>query len=430
MKGMADLNYKQALDYIHSHKRFGSRLGLERIGELMRRLGNPQEKLRFIHVAGTNGKGSTSVMTAQILRAAGYRTGLTISPFVTDFCERIQIDGLMVSHDEFAEEMTRIQPIADQVEGLTEFELITATAFDMFHRKNCEFVVAEVGLGGRFDATNVIPKPLVSVITPIGLDHTNILGDTIEQIAFEKCGIIKRGVPVVTSPEQDIDALAVLFEQCAKKECTLSQPTLNAAKNVRLSLSGTDFIYEKHALHVPLLGNYQVANALTAIKAAELAVQQCSEGTLSMQSVKEGLATVQFPARMEIVCRNPLTILDGAHNPHGAHALAESLSLLGDRAITAVMGVLADKNSTEVLKVLAPHFQRLICVTPENPRALDSHELAERADKLGLTASAAHSINEAWELASAVAASEHGAVVICGSLYLASQVRNVILNAE
>lgn len=430
MKGMADLNYEQALDYIHSHKRFGSKLGLERIGELMRLLGNPQEKLRFVHVAGTNGKGSTSIMTAAILRAAGYRTGLTVSPFVVDFCERVQIDGSVISHEELSEEITRIQPFADQVEGLTEFELITAAAFDLFHRKNCEIAVAEVGLGGRFDATNMIPKPLVSVITPIGLDHTQILGDTIEQIAFEKCGIIKPGVPVVTSPAQDIDALPVLLEQCAYRGSTLSQPTLNAAEQVRLSLNGTDFVYQGFSMHVPLLGQYQIANALTAMKAAELAVQQCTNQPLSMQAVQEGLAFVRFPARMEIVCRHPLTILDGAHNPQGAKALAESLSLLGKRPITAVMGMLADKNSTDALKLLAPHFRRLICVTPDNPRALDGHELAARADKLGLPASAAHSIEEAWELASAVAASEQGAVVICGSLYLAGQMRNVILNAD
>lgn len=424
------MNYEQALEYIHSHKRFGSKLGLERIGEMMRLLGNPQEKLRVVHVAGTNGKGSTAMMIAAILRAAGYRVGLTISPFVVDFCERIQIDGAMFTHDELAEEITRIQPFADQVAELTEFELITAAAYDSFCRQNCEIVVAEVGLGGRFDATNVIRQPLVSVITSIGLDHTQILGDTIEQIAFEKCGIIKPGVPVVTSPAQDIDALAVLLEQCALKGCTLSQPTLNAAERVHMGLDGTDFTYRDVRLHVPLLGRYQISNALTALKAAELAIEQCTDQPLSMRAVKAGLASVRFPARMEIVCRNPLTILDGAHNPQGAKALAESLSLLAGRPITAVMGVLADKDSTAALKELAPHFRRLICVTPENPRALDGHELAARADGFGLTASAAHTVQEAWELASAVAASEHGAVVICGSLYLAGQMRNVILNAE
>lgn len=424
------MQYQEALNYIHARARFGSRPGLGPIGKMLGLLGNPQEKLRVVHVAGTNGKGSTAAMTAAVLRAAGFKTGLTISPYVVDFCERIQIDGEFISQEDLAEEMTLLQPFADQVEELTEFELITAAAYDYFFRKNCDVVVAEVGLGGRFDATNVIQKPIVSVITPIGLDHTEILGDTIEQIAFEKCGIIKPGVPVVTSPEQDTDALAVILEQCAQKGCTLEQPTINAAEEVRLGLDGARFVYRDVEIHLPLLGKHQIANALTALKAAELAARLCGGHALPMQAAREGLSKVRFPARMEIVCKNPLTILDGAHNPHGARALAQSLSLLEGKPITAVMGVLADKDSTAALKALAPHFRRLICVTPENPRALDGHELAARADALGLTASAAHSAQEAWELASAVAASEKGAVVICGSLYLAGQMRKVILNAD
>ena len=424
------MQYQKALNYIHARARFGSRPGLGPIGKMLGLLGNPQEKLRVVHVAGTNGKGSTAAMTAAVLRAAGFKTGLTISPYVVDFCERIQIDGEFISQEDLAEEITLLQPFADQVEELTEFELITAAAYDYFFRKNCDVVVAEVGLGGRFDATNVIQKPIVSVITPIGLDHTEILGDTIEQIAFEKCGIIKSGVPVVTSPGQDTDALAVILEQCAQKGCTLEQPTINAAGEVRLGLDGARFVYRDVEMYLPLLGKHQIANALTALKAAELAARLCGGQALPMQAVREGLSKVRFPARMEIVCKNPLTILDGAHNPHGARALAQSLSLLEGKPITAVMGVLADKDSTAALKALAPHFRRLICVTPENPRALDGHELAARADALGLTASAAHSAQEAWELASAVAASEKGAVVICGSLYLAGQMRKVILNAD
>ena len=424
------MQYQKALNYIHARARFGSRPGLGPIGKMLGLLGNPQEKLRVVHVAGTNGKGSTAAMTAAVLRAAGFKTGLTISPYVVDFCERIQIDGEFISQEDLAEEITLLQPFADQVEELTEFELITAAAYDYFFRKNCDVVVAEVGLGGRFDATNVIQKPIVSVITPIGLDHTEILGDTIEQIAFEKCGIIKSGVPVVTSPGQDTDALAVILEQCAQKGCTLEQPTINAAGDVRLSMDGARFVYRDAEMHLPLLGEHQIANALTALKAAELAARLCGGQALPMQAAREGLSKVRFPARMEIVCKNPLTILDGAHNPHGARALAQSLSLLEGRPITAVMGVLADKDSTAALKALAPRFRRLICVTPENPRALDGHELAARADALGLAASAAHSAQEAWELASAVAASEKGAVVICGSLYLAGQMRKVILNAD
>ena len=417
------MTYQEAVSYIHARKRFNGPPTLDRMRRLMALLGDPQERLRIVHIAGTNGKGSTAVMTAAILSAAGLRTGLTVSPFITDFCERIQIDGAPIAHEALAREMTRIAPLAEQVGGMTEFELITAAAYSYFADSGCSAVVAEVGLGGRFDATNVISRPLVSVITRIGLDHTDVLGSTPGEIAFEKCGIIKPGVPVVTCGKQDPDALAVIMEECAKRGCTLISGNPGAVREVQSGLDGTDFIYQGMRLHLPLIGNHQITNAVTAITAAGQALPALLGRLPDERTIAKALAGVHVPARFEIVQRNPLVIIDGAHNSQAAGALADALTLLGDQPVTGVIGVLADKDSTGLLRALAPRLARVLCVTPESPRALGAHELAVRADAVGLRASAAHSIDEALELAQAVASAQGGAIVVCGSLLFASQVR-------
>lgn len=417
------MTYQEALSYIHSFQRFSSRPTLERIGALMELLDNPQERLRIVHVAGTNGKGSTCAMIAGILTAAGYRTGLYISPFVLDFRERVQIDREMISREELTESVERIRPLAAQVDDLNEFELVTAIAYDYFARQGCDAVVAEVGLGGAFDATNVVRRPLVSVITQIGLDHTAVLGETVAEIARAKAGIIKEGVPVVTCAGQDTDALAVIYEEACAKGAPVIQPSPHP-EWVKLGLEGTELGYRGCGLHIPLAGRHQVDNAMTAFTVAgELGRLPGFERVLRGDAIVRGIASARIPARFEIVRRDPLVILDGAHNPQAAAALADTLSLAGDRPVTGVMGVLADKNGNGVLAALAPRFRRLICATPKSPRALDGHVLAERADALGLRASAAHSAGEAVELAQAVAASEGGVVVVCGSLYLAAEVR-------
>ncbi len=414
------MTYSQTLAYIHSFQKFSGQPGLERMRRLMELLGNPQKQLNCVHVAGTNGKGSTCNMLARIAMAAGKKhVGLYTSPFVLDFRERIQLDRQMISKDELVQLVQHVRPFAEQVEDLTEFELITAMAFYWFAAQNCELVVLETGLGGRFDATNVIEKPLLSVITAIGLDHTAILGDTIQQIAFEKCGIIKSGVPVLTCPGQDTDAVAVILEQAAYKGSKVVQPTGNV-EILQMGLSGTFIQYEGRELHIGLLGRHQVDNALTALTAARLI------GIEDQNAWAEGVR-IRFPARMELISQTPLTILDGAHNPQGAQVLAQALELLEGRPVTGVMGILADKDSEGVLEALAPKLTRLICVTPSNRRALRAHKLAQRADALGLSASAAHGLAEALELAQAVAASEGGAVVICGSLYLAAEARELLV---
>ena len=421
---------QEAIRYIHSFQRFSARPTLERIRRLLALLGNPQERLRVVHVAGTNGKGSVCAMTAAALAQAGYRTGLFLSPYVLEFRERMQLDGRMIPPEELAEQVERVRPLAQQVEDLNEFELITAMGYDWFCRKGCDVAVIETGLGGAFDATNAVAHPLVSVITSIGLDHTAVLGDTVEQIARAKAGIIKPGAPVVCAPGQPDGAFAVLLEAAAQAGVPVLTPSLAAAEDPAFSLEGTRFHYDGQALFIGMPGRYQLANALTAYTALDCLRTRRGFDRLTPEAVARGLAQARLPARMEVLQREPLVLLDGAHNPPGAQALAQALSLVGDRPVTAVMGVLADKDSGGVLEQLAPHLRRVITVTPDSPRALPAHELAARAGALGLDASAAHGGREALDLAVAVAAREGGAVLICGSLYLAAQLRRLFLQPE
>lgn len=419
------MTYEEALSYIHSLTRFRADAGLDRMRRLMDLLGNPQNQLKCVHVVGTNGKGSTCAVLSSILHEAGYKTGLFTSPFILDFCERMQTGGKMIPRERLAALTEQVKPFAEQIGEIKEFEFITALAFLWFAEQNCDITVLEAGMGGASDPTNLIPKPLAAVITSIGLDHTEVLGDTVEKIAREKSGIIKEGALVVTCPNQDPQAFAVIREQTLARHGVLIQENLEAVGQVHSDISGTDLCWQGLHLHIPLAGKHQISNTLTALAA----IKQLSKIGFPRLSDSEvlvrGVAAARIPARMELLSRDPLVILDGAHNPQGAAALADALSLLDGRPVTAVMGMLADKNVDETLRVLAPRFARMICVTPHSLRALDAHELAARADRLGLRASAAHSAAEAWELSRAVAAAEHGAVVICGSLYLASELRAV-----
>lgn len=428
---------EEALAYIHSHKRLASTLTLDRMRRLMVLLGNPHKRLRTVHIAGTNGKGSTAAMTAAALTAAGYRTGLMISPFVVEFRERMQIGGVYISPQALAEEVERIRPLAEQIEGMNEFELVTAIGFDWFAREGCEILVAEVGLGGRFDATNVIEDPLVCVVTQIGLDHTELLGDTTAKIAFEKAGIIKPGAHVVTCPEQDLDALSVLLERCMEEGAVLEQPNLNGAEVLRMDLDGTDLRYQGTALHLPLLGRHQVGNALTAFTVCQWLSAHGYERLGQKENLERGFASVSFPGRMELFGRSPVVLVDGAHNESGAQALARGLSLLEGRPVTAVMGMLADKDSGGALEALLPHFSRVFCVTPDSPRALSAQALADAVNGFhGPTAEntpfgmSCDAVEEGLSKALSIAGRESGAVVVCGSLYLASEARRVLLQRK
>lgn len=418
------MTYEEALAYIHSTLRFGSKPGLSRIRALLDGLGNPQDSLRFVHVAGTNGKGSTCAAVYAALRQAGLRAGLYISPYIEDFRERIQCGGQMISQEELADGVARIRPLAEAMtDHPTEFELITALAFWYFRRAGCDAVVLEVGLGGRFDATNVIQTPLVSVITSISYDHTEILGDTLAKIAFEKCGIIKPDGVTVTSPGQTAEAFGVIEQTCAERRNPLRVPRMERVRILEESLRGTRLLYGGVPLTVSLCGRHQIANFLTAYEV--LHVLREKGFALTDAAIADGLAAARFPARMELLHDAPCVLLDGAHNPAGTAALAETVRrLLPGRRLAVVMGMLADKDWAAGIAAIAPLAHRFIAVRPDSPRALDPAKTAQAASRYCPDVTAYASYPPA--LADALRfAGSGGAVLICGSLYLAGPMRRL-----
>jgi len=406
------VTYQQALQHIHSLERFGIQPGLGRVRFLCEALGNPQDKLRFIHVAGTNGKGSTCAMLAEIFRAAGYRTGLYTSPYVNDFRERMQINGSMIPEDDLCRLTQCLRKISVEI---TEFEFVTAMALVWFAEQNCDIVVLEVGLGGRLDATNIIRAPLCCVITKIAMDHMHILGNSIEKIAYEKCGIIKPGSPVVTTCEQQPKALRVIQKTAREHGCALTVPEVSECDILDISIMGSRTILAGLPVRVPLLGLHMARNALTAVKAAQVL-------GIHSEAILEGIERVTMPARMEVLSSEPLVILDGGHNPDGARALAATLTeLLPGRRFTAICGMMADKNIPEFLEELWPVAGDWITCRPNNPRSIPAEELAARIQAMGQKAIAAGSVQDALRLAG------HAKfVLICGSFYLAGEARALI----
>lgn len=417
---------QEAIDYIYSMRLRGKKKGLEHIRELLTLLGNPEEGLSFVHIAGTNGKGSTTTMVASVLEAAGYKTGRFISPFILNFRERMQIDGEMIPEETLVacveEARPHVEAMAARGACPSEFELVTALAMLYFKRENCQIVALEVGLGGRLDATNAIPRSLVSVLTAIGLDHMEILGDTIEKIAGEKCGILRKDSVTVSYPDQPPEALGVIFECCARENNRLILGNKHAVEIHSMTLGGSDITYGGLRLHVPLIGLHQIYNCITVVETL-FALRERGY-TIPDEAIRAGIAKTSFPARMEILQRFPLVLVDGAHNDAGAKVLGEALSLV-EGPITAIIGMLGDKDTAGALSHIAPRCRRILTVTPqENHRALEGRTLAEQAKRYCGDVTAFESLAEAY------AAGYEGllpgeALLICGSLYLAADMREI-----
>lgn len=371
------MNLNEALDYIHNLYRKGSVPGLHRMQQMLEMMGNPQKKLKFIHIAGTNGKGSTAAMTASILRKAGYRTGLYTSPYIYRFHERMQIDGEQISDEDLVEIAEFVKPLADSLEAHPrEFELVCCIAFEYFARKNCDIVVLEVGMGGAFDATNVIECPEAAVITNIGLDHTDFLGNTLEEIAETKAGIFKEGGHAVVY--RGTPGVEAVFERiAAEKGITLHKADFEGLRNKSLDLFGQTFdCGERKDIELPLLGEHQMFNASVVLSIMDALTQQGWK--ITEEQIREGLRTVTWPGRFDIVCRDPLFIIDGGHNPQCIDALVKNIEdYLKDRKVVAITGVLADKDYADMYVPVMPYIQKFVCITPPNPRKLESMELAK-----------------------------------------------------
>lgn len=418
------MTYQETLFYIHAVQWAGHKPGLSRTKTLLAGLGNPEQQLKFVHVAGTNGKGSTSAMLASCLVQAGYRVGLYTSPYLYRFNERMQINGVQIPDDTLVELVAKIRPVAEKMQDIpTEFELITAIAMLYFQQQHCDIVVLEVGLGGTLDSTNVIPCPEVAVITALGLDHTAELGSTIAEIAAAKAGIIKAGGRVVSYggvPE----ASAVLQAVCAKQHASLTEVDFSTLALQSQNLQGTTFDFGAYQnLHIPLLGEYQPRNAALALSALGVLVQKGWH--IPKEAIYQGLARVAWQGRCELLQQTPPFLLDGSHNAHGLAATMQSLQcLFPNQKVTFLLGVMADKNIAEMLALLAPYAKQIVTVTPHNPRALPAQQLATRAQAQGIVAMAAQSIEEGVALAKEQAGG--GVTCALGTLYFSAEVRDAV----
>ena len=416
------MRYNEAIEYIHSINWQFCNPGLERAITLCEKLGDPQDSLKFIHVAGTNGKGSFCAMTEAILRAAGYKVGLFTSPYILEFGERMRINGENISEGELCALVEEIKPIADAMEDKpTEFELITALAFLYFARNNCDVVVLECGLGGRLDATNIIKTPILSVITGIALDHTSILGDTVEEIAAEKAGIIKDGVPVLWCGN-DESAERVIREAAAEKNAPVFKVDRTSMKIKDTSLGGTCFDYLAYKdLNLALLGSYQPINAANVLTALELLGKLGVK--VSADAVRRGLESVVWHARFEVISKEPLIIADGGHNPEGIDAAVSSIKqYFPDDKVLIVTGVMADKDHGYMAERIASVAEKVFCLTPDNPRALAAKNYADEFISLGVNAVACDSVKTAVDAAKREAVEAQLPVVALGSLYMYGEV--------
>ncbi|WP_044916782.1 bifunctional folylpolyglutamate synthase/dihydrofolate synthase [Oribacterium sp. FC2011] len=474
------MDWNEAIALLHGADWKHAKIGLDRMKALMSALGNPQKKLRFIHIAGTNGKGSTCSMVRSILTEAGFKTGLYISPHLFSFNERISVDGTDISDDDLRRISGKVKAaVKDLNEEPTDFELITAMALCYFYEEGCDYVVLEVGMGGRLDATNIIDAPEVAAIMSIGLDHTEVLGDTEELIAAEKAGIIKSGAPLVVLNQKG-SVLQVIADKYIEvnganaevsalipfrkdSEYSLEKPLLHCdltdktEKMVKsypdqivnrfsgrgyltvtdpeklivhsYSLKGEVFSYRSiKNIELPLLGSYQIDNAMTAI---DIILSLKSRGAdIDDEAIKQGLLNSRWPGRFELLSGDPVFILDGAHNPNGAEALAESIKVfLPDQKIIFVMGVMKDKDHLEMLKIITPFADSFIAELPYDGRGLEPEELKKEIFTVFEgPVFTAPSIKDAIAMAVTRGKELNLPIVCFGSLYQAGEVRRYFLH--
>lgn len=447
---MTDLEtaYNQALDYLYSFVDYSlkhaselakAEFNLDRMFALMEELGNPHTKYPIIHVAGTKGKGSVCALCAAALQAAGYKIGLYTSPHLLDYCERIQIDGRPISHEQMVELVEKVKPAVAKVPKLTTFEITTAIGFLAFAKQNVDAVVVEVGLGGRLDATNIV-TPEVSVITSLSYDHTAVLGDTLAKIAGEKAGIIKDGVPVVSSPQkeealQDLERVArernspfILVGRDVKFERLTSSLD---GQSLRLSSVHFPLSTEQHSLDltIPLLGLNQIENAATAYTALK-----ASSIEISDEAVKRGFAEVKWPARFQVVRREPPVIFDSAHNQDSFVKLRETLEEhFPGKMVYLIFGASEDKNIPGMFAEMKPKIRRLIVTRADHPRALDPARIVEFANQAGLEAEAVSPVRSAFERALELSEKDGSIILSAGSMFVTAEVMeawNKILSVE
>lgn len=424
------MNYKSSLEYVYSLESFGIKLGLERIRFLLKKLGNPEKKMKIIHVAGTNGKGSVCAILGSVLKQK-YRVGVYTSPNLVDIRERITVNGRMISKKDFSRIMTRIKKIdvPSCFGHPTFFETLTALSLKYFYEKKVEYGVVETGLGGRLDATNIV-KPIISVITNVSMEHENILGKNIKKIANEKAGIIKKGVSVVTSAKNK-KVLEVIKRICREKGCRL----INAAENIKIrklshNLDGQLFNLQTSKnkyfnLRIPLLGKHQLVNAATALSVIELL------NKFSENDVKKGFSSTKWPGRLEIINKNPLIVLDGAHNPDGMKKLKFAvMEYFSYDKLIPVLGILSDKDIKKMVKTISTLSDRIIITKPDSVRAADPEIIKNEMKKYIRNISVKENVSHALDYAKSIA-KKNDMILVTGSLYTVGNLKkSSILNIK
>ncbi|NLM44245.1 MAG: bifunctional folylpolyglutamate synthase/dihydrofolate synthase [Clostridiales bacterium] len=423
------MNYQEVLEYIEHNLRGGCNPGLNRIQNLLELLGNPHKDIKAVHIAGTNGKGSTTAMLSSILREAGYKVGTYISPHLITITERYLINGIRIDEETFAKYFSIIKNAIEQMktDGLeipTEFEALTALAFLYFKDMNIDIGVIEVGLGGRYDATNVL-NSIMSIITSISHDHMNVLGESIEKISYEKAGIIKRDQITILYPQRYKEAEEVIEKVCKEKNsiCVKVSEENVVQKGFGLEGQKIDYLFNGKIyknIMLPLLGDHQLLNAAVAISAA---VKLNELGfTLSEDSIRKGIGKVVWPGRLSIISKEPFIVIDGAHNKDGVYALSKAVKkYFKDKDIVILMGMLKDKDHKESISILGPMAKQIVITEPNSERALSAEELAEEAREFCQEVYAMPNISEALEKALNIAGN-HSIILICGSLYLIGEI--------
>lgn len=423
------MKYTEALEYMESVNKYGIVPGLDSIRELCRRLGNPQDNLKFVHIAGTNGKGSTLAYVSNILQSAGYRVGKYISPVIFEYRERIQIGKRMITKTSLCEGLELIREICDRMleEGFhhpTPFEIETALAFWYFQREQCDIVVLETGMGGLMDATNIITTTQVAVLTSIGMDHMQYLGKTLTEIAAQKAGIIKNSCYVV-SMEQQADAMQVIAEAALQKGCGLMVADGSKATHIRYGMEKQSFDYVGlKKLEITMAGKFQIDNAVLAVEVIK-ALEKCGY-VISEKALRKGLKETQWKGRFSLIGKRPFFVVDGAHNEDAAQKLADSIEFyFTNKRIIYIMGILRDKEYEKVIGLTEKYADQIITVTPDNPRAMHAYELAQEIAKVHPNVTAVDSLEEAVEVSYLLAGKED-VIIAFGSLSYLGDLMNVV----
>lgn len=430
------MNYTEAMNYITNTAKFGSNYGLERTEKILELLGEPHKKLKCIHIAGTNGKGSTTAMLAEILKEAGYKVGMYTSPFLEEFEERIQINGVNISKEDLSSLVTRVAQVVDKVIELgydhpTEFEIITCVMFLYFYEMKVDYAVVEVGLGGRLDSTNVI-TPVLSIITSISYDHMKILGDTLGEIAREKAGIIKPSVPVVVYPQEE-ESLKVIRSISEERKSKLVEVPAHCVELKRQNDNNTNNFTQKlliktdeknYDIELSLLGKHQLLNCAVVVFAAEELIKQGVK--ISTEYILKALKKVKWPGRLEVMKSEPLVVIDGAHNIDGIRKLTESVDMyFSYENMILILGILADKQVKEMINTIVPKANKVIAVTPNSYRAELASELAEEIKMLNPHVEVIEDYSQAFKRALSYC-STNDLLLISGSLYMIGDMRKII----